>query len=68
MSPELSRRAACAVNMANTPLQDRLRLAEAVDAAETFEDLPDWARKIITDAEAGRSGQPANADPTKPRQ
>lgn len=57
MPPELSRRVARAASQVEIPLEDRLRLGPACEGAETFDDLPDWVRDIVTRAEAGTAGE-----------
>jgi hypothetical protein len=52
MSAEFSRRGAWVVRDVFLPNNSYLDFSFAVEAAESVEDLPDWAREALLDAEA----------------
>lgn len=62
MNPELSQRVARAVNIARLPAERRTAVADAVEAATRFEDLPEWVRDLVVDAEARHAEQVAAAE------
>ena len=62
MNPELSQRVARAVNIARLSAERRTAAGDAVAAATRFEDLPEWVRDIVLDAEARHADQVAAAE------
>ena len=56
MTPQLSRRIARALHAAQPELAVRLRVAKAIEKAESFESLPAWVKELVEDSEATLSG------------
>ena len=54
MTPELSHRVGAALNVlppGRLGMADRMELADAVEAAATFEALPSWIQDLVVEGE-----------------
>jgi len=51
VNPELSRRVARVLHLANPDIETRDRVIQAIRYARAFEELPDWLKKMILDVE-----------------
>jgi hypothetical protein len=59
VTPDLSRRLARAVNMARLPATRNDAVAAAAEDATRFEELPEWVRDLVVEAERDAAGQHA---------
>jgi hypothetical protein len=62
VNPELSQRLARAVNLARLPAGEKDAVAAAAEGVDTFEELPEWVRDLVLDAETRHAEQDIAAE------